>query len=161
MICNSFFTVYQPVRHFRIPKKSPRTTIMEQLQSLHTVLQVRSFIVTAIFLDSDFGSRPFDNADIFDTIFSTFGSGRNPEKGFQTMVDLDANVETHLRLSFLEAALGCKKSIRYKRDVLCGSCSGSGSSKGSSPSICPSCKGTGQVRNILNTLLKFTKYLRT
>lgn len=101
-------------------------------------------ILVISFLDSNYASGPFGDADIFNTIFSTFGAGRNPFSGFQNIVDLDAHAETHLRLSFMEAALGCKKTIKYKRNVSCSSCNGSGSAKGSSPSICPSCKGTGQ-----------------
>lgn len=61
------------------------------------------------------------------------------------MNTFDGEVETLINLTFLEAALGCKKTIRYKRQVNCGTCNGSGSAKGSTPIVCPSCKGSGQV----------------
>ena len=61
------------------------------------------------------------------------------------MNEFESDVEAHLNLSFMNAALGCKKTIHYSRQVNCDACKGSGSSKGTSPSICSSCKGSGQV----------------
>jgi molecular chaperone DnaJ len=57
--------------------------------------------------------------------------------------DLDA--QTVMSISFLEAALGSKKQIKYERVIPCPSCSGSGCSKGHKLSICTKCKGSGNV----------------
>lgn len=62
------------------------------------------------------------------------------------MNHIDNDVEAHINLSFMDAALGCKKSIRYKRNVNCGACNGTGSSKGSSATVCSNCRGSGQVK---------------
>jgi DnaJ-class molecular chaperone len=61
------------------------------------------------------------------------------------MNEIDTDVEANINLSFIDAALGCKKTIRYRRNVNCGTCNGSGSAKGSSISVCSNCKGSGQV----------------
>ncbi len=47
-------------------------------------------------------------------------------------------------LSFIEAALGCKKSVSYTKTDDCQSCSGSGVSKGSKMQSCKACHGSGQ-----------------
>lgn len=61
------------------------------------------------------------------------------------MTEFELNVETSIHLSFDEAVLGAQKIIKYKRQINCDSCGGSGSAKGSSPIICNNCKGSGQV----------------
>lgn len=88
-----------------------------------------------------------DIGDIFENIFSGFGGGfsssrtRNantPTKGDDILVNVT--------LSFIEAALGCKKTISFTRREKCTACSGTGAKKGTSPQTCPACHGTGQIR---------------
>lgn len=97
------------------------------------------------------GGSPFgqgmniDIDDIFSSFFGGFGgsSGRRsnpnaPRKG--------SNIETTIMVSFEEAAKGCKKTITYTNESVCNECHGSGAAKGTSPKVCPSCSGTGQVQ---------------
>ena len=56
------------------------------------------------------------------------------------------DVVTDLPLSFLEAALGCKKQIKISRLETCAECGGRGAAKGTSPETCTECGGSGQVR---------------
>jgi len=107
------------------------------------------------FLDSGFTSSSFDASDIFSSMFSNFGSGKTPFSNFNDMAQFDADVESHLNLTFSESVLGCKKSIRYKRTVNCAGCNGTGAEKGTSPSVCSSCKGSGQVISPVYWLFKF------
>lgn len=74
------------------------------------------------------------------------------------MNEFDSDVEAHLNLTFLEAALGCKKTIRYKRQVNCTTCNGSGSARGSSPTICSRCKGSGHVFREISYLNIFSYF---
>lgn len=62
--------------------------------------------------------------------------------------EMDGHVQTHLHLSFLEAALGCRKRVRYARQVPCEGCNGSGCKRGHSMSTCSSCKGSGKDTKI-------------
>lgn len=124
-------------------------TITARHRTLNTVHDKNDYLFINICLDSDFsGAGPFGGADIFNSFFSNFGAGRNPFSGFQSMNEIETDVEAHISLSFMDAALGCKKTIRYKRNVNCSTCNGSGSAKGSSINICSNCKGSGQVFHI-------------
>ena len=88
----------------------------------------------------------FDNIDIdLGDLFSSFfgGGGRRqhpnaPRRGS----DLSAQVI----LSFEEAARGCQKQVNVHMVTACGECGGSGAAKGTSPKTCPTCNGTGQMR---------------
>lgn len=89
--------------------------------------------------DVDFG----DIGDIFSSIFGGgFGGGRRqnpnaPRRGS----DAGATVV----ISFEESARGCKKKVPVQRITPCEECGGSGAKKGTSPTTCPDCHGTGQV----------------
>ena len=91
--------------------------------------------------------------DIFENIFEGFGGGfassrakdpNAPTKGAAIVVSLS--------ISFIEAALGCKKTISFYRKETCHSCSGTCAKKGTSPETCPECNGTGQIRVDQRTL---------
>lgn len=55
------------------------------------------------------------------------------------------DVRTAVRISFREAASGCKREVTVGYPVACEGCSGSGAAKGTSPSTCGTCRGRGQV----------------
>jgi molecular chaperone DnaJ len=50
-----------------------------------------------------------------------------------------------MKISFYEAAFGKETQIEISKVVPCDVCSGTGAKPGTSPTICPNCKGTGQV----------------
>lgn len=79
--------------------------------------------------------------DIFGDFFGAFGGGQRrarPTKGNDLRYDLDITLK--------EAAFGTEKTIDFPRWEDCAECKGSGSEPGKSPAVCPSCKGTGQIR---------------
>jgi len=81
-------------------------------------------------------------SDIFGEVFGDiFGAGRS-RGGPQRGADLRYNIEITLE----EAVGGTEQKIRIPVLVVCSECSGSGAKKGSSPVICPTCHGHGQVR---------------
>ena len=55
-------------------------------------------------------------------------------------------------LSFLDAAKGCVKEIRYTRNAPCPSCKGTGAKNGTAFKTCDRCGGSGQVRTAQDTL---------
>jgi molecular chaperone DnaJ len=84
----------------------------------------------------------FNLDDLFGGIFGggrrRSGRGRaGPTKGY--------DLETTVELTLNEVSKGAEKTIEFTRQDLCPECSGSGSAKGSSPSRCKTCGGSGQV----------------
>lgn len=62
----------------------------------------------------------------------------------QQVIQLE-NVETSTTISFKESVLGCKKEIKYTRQVKCQDCSGAGEIKLNNG--CKTCGGRGQTVN--------------
>lgn len=79
--------------------------------------------------------------DIFENIFSA-GRGHSRQSRGQRGSDLQYN----LQLTLEEAAQGKQVEITVPRHGSCGTCSGSGAKKGSTPTTCKTCEGMGQVR---------------
>lgn len=96
----------------------------------------------------DFG----DFGDIGDIFSSIFGGGfggsprRNPNAPRKGS---DAGARVYI--SFEEAAKGCRQHVTVPRIVPCGDCGGSGAQRGTSPTVCPDCRGTGQVSRAQRT----------
>ncbi len=93
------------------------------------------------------GFGGFGDVDLGDIFGSFFGGGMGgsssrranaPQRGS----DRDASV----KITFEEAAFGCKKDISFTRIEKCEDCNGSGAAKGTSPETCSNCNGTGSVR---------------
>ena len=75
------------------------------------------------------------------------------------MTEFELDVEARISLSFNEAVLGSQKIIKYKRQINCDSCNGTGSAKGSSSTICIDCKGSGQVKSFKNIFILIFEFL--
>jgi molecular chaperone DnaJ len=58
-----------------------------------------------------------------------------------------------IKLNFEEIAKGASKTIKVKKYVPCGQCSGSGAKDKTSVQTCGTCGGSGQVRRVQNTFL--------
>ncbi|MEF3076421.1 molecular chaperone DnaJ [Methylobacter sp. Wu1] len=87
-----------------------------------------------------FGADSF--SDIFGDVFGDiFGGGRT-----RSSVQRGADLRYNLELTLEEAVAGTEAKIRVPVLVVCSECSGSGAKKGSSPVICSTCHGHGQVR---------------
>jgi molecular chaperone DnaJ len=84
----------------------------------------------------------FDLGDIFGDLFGGFGAQSARRAGPRKGQNLGADV----RITFEEAAFGCKKQITVSRIEDCPDCKGSGCAAGSSPQTCDQCRGTGSVR---------------
>jgi molecular chaperone DnaJ len=73
------------------------------------------------------------------------GGGRRQRKGTDLRIKLKLNLE--------EIANGVEKKIKVKRHVACKSCSGNGSKNGTDLKTCGTCQGSGQVRQVQQTML--------
>ena len=83
--------------------------------------------------------------DIFGDIFSSFtGGGARQTEQNRKGQDITLEVE----LSFLDAAKGCKREIKYNRNEPCSKCKGTGAKNGTAYTMCSTCKGSGQVQYV-------------
>ena len=95
---------------------------------------------------SDFGGF----GDIFSNIFGGgFGSSRSRQN---SMASQGADIQVKIKLSFVEAAFGCKKSINLTRSETCTTCKGTGAKNGTELTTCSRCKGSGVIRQTQNSL---------
>jgi molecular chaperone DnaJ len=91
----------------------------------------------------------FDMGNIFDMFGFGGGQSRNQNTGPQRGSDIYTEVEITLE----EAYSGIEKEVSIKRDKLCPVCEGSKSKPGTNPETCQTCGGTGQVKQVTNTIL--------
>ena len=95
------------------------------------------------------GAQGFDPSqfsgfeDIFGGLGDIFGFGGGSRRsGPQRGADLRYDLE----IKFEQAAKGVETNIQIPRHETCETCKGNGSAPGTSPSTCPQCRGTGQLR---------------
>lgn len=80
--------------------------------------------------------------DILGNLFNrrgggTAGAANRPRRG--------ADVETEVRIDFVEAIKGATVPLRLSSPSTCGTCHGSGAKPGTTPRTCPTCAGAGLV----------------
>jgi len=57
------------------------------------------------------------------------------------------DVRQHVKLSLVDAALGCTREVSYTRVDLCARCGGSGAEAGTATETCSTCGGRGRIRH--------------
>lgn len=82
--------------------------------------------------------------------FSGFGGFGGGQQGPRVMRGRD--IRTRVRLSLEEIASGCTKEVSIERNRPCPECDGRGTKNASDVKTCPTCKGSGQVQNVVNSL---------
>lgn len=87
--------------------------------------------------------------DIFGGHFGGFGGGGRGGK----RVNRGSNLRVKVKMTLDEIANGVEKKIKVNKYVACKSCQGSGAKNGSAFNTCSTCKGTGQVTRVTNTIL--------
>jgi molecular chaperone DnaJ len=87
------------------------------------------------------GAQDFDFGDIFGDIF---GGGRGG--GGRSNVYRGADLRYNMEVTLEQAARGVETQIRIPTMAECEPCHGSGAKPGTSPTICSTCAGQGQVR---------------
>lgn len=96
----------------------------------------------------DFGNV----ADIFEEFFGMGGFGRS-SRGSRRSPRRGADLQQRVVLTFEESVFGVEKEIEITRDEVCSSCNSSGAEPGTSPTRCSNCSGSGEVRQVRQTLL--------
>ena len=80
--------------------------------------------------------------------FGGFGGGRGSRR-----VNRGTNLRVKVKMSLQEIATGIEKKIKVKKYVACQHCNGTGAKDGKSYSTCSTCKGSGQVTRVQNTIV--------
>lgn len=91
----------------------------------------------------------------FGDIFGNFGGfgGFNGGGRSARRVNRGTNLRVKVKLTLEEIAAGVEKKIKVKKYVADTHCHGTGAKDGSSYSTCTTCKGSGQVTRVQNTIL--------
>ena len=93
-----------------------------------------------------------DFADIFEGIFGFGGFGRSTQRS-RNVPRRGPDLQLSVALTFEESVFGSEKEIEFTRDELCSTCQCSRAEPGTSPVRCTTCNGTGEVRQVRQTLL--------
>jgi molecular chaperone DnaJ len=91
----------------------------------------------------DFGDLGL--GDIFGSFFGGGGGQRQRTRRGQ-------DVAVEIALTFEEAVFGVEQKIGLNLESTCAHCKGSGAEPGHSLKECPTCKGSGQVNRVMNTI---------
>ncbi|GAB3140262.1 molecular chaperone DnaJ [Amycolatopsis sp. NPDC004378] len=107
------------------------------------------------------GTGSFDMGDIFgqagaggqqggfgglgDILGGLFGRGRTTAGATANRPQRGADVETDVRIDFVEAVKGATLPLRLSSPATCSTCGGNGAKPGTSPRTCPTCSGSGLV----------------
>jgi molecular chaperone DnaJ len=98
------------------------------------------------------GSAGFSGfEEIFEEFFTNIGGTRTGTRRRGPRVGGDRRVS--VTISFEESIFGVEKQIEFDRLEACETCKGSGAEPGTSPTRCPECKGSGEIRQVQQTFL--------
>ncbi len=100
-------------------------------------------------VDFDFGFGAGGMGSIFDIFNQAFGFAGGGRRWAAPGRDL----EEHVYIELEEVLTGAQRRIEYRRIATCEACDGSGAAPGSSPTVCTTCGGHGQVRQRQQTIL--------
>jgi molecular chaperone DnaJ len=91
-----------------------------------------------------------DMGDMSDIFSSFFGGQRGSTS--RRRADIGEDIQVRMSISLEDAIRGTKKSIDYKKKVVCTVCNGTGAKVGTTPDTCATCRGSGQVRERVQTI---------
>lgn len=93
-----------------------------------------------------FGGAGMDLNDIFESFFGGAGGfGGGGRRNDPNAPRRGGDIHVGITISFMEAALGCTKTVSYTRQETCPDCGGSGAKKGTGVQTCPDCGGSGYI----------------
>ena len=89
-----------------------------------------------------------DLSDLFGGVFDNFGArtgGRTASGRARPRGERGRDVEVVVNVSFEDSLKGLTTKIPVELETVCSACKGSGAEPGTSPKICPECRGRGVV----------------
>jgi molecular chaperone DnaJ len=92
----------------------------------------------------DFGDfNVGDLGDLGDLFGGLFGRGRGTQQ--RSRAERGADLEAQVNLSFEDSLRGLETKIPVDVETACSECAGTGAKPGTSPKVCPECRGRGVV----------------
>ncbi len=121
---------------------------------------------------SGFGGFGFEDFDLTDALrtfmeegfgfdFGEFFGGGSRRRGRTQRQQRGSDLQIKLKLSLEEIASGVTKKIKIKKYVRCDECRGSGASPNSQPTTCPVCRGSGEIRQVSQSIFGQFVNIRT
>ena len=98
------------------------------------------------------GFHPFDLSEALNIFMRDFGGFSGFEEMFggrgrgQAVERRGNDLKASIALTLVEVATGTKKALKYKVLVPCEACGGNGAKAGTSPQVCKTCGGSGELR---------------
>jgi molecular chaperone DnaJ len=89
--------------------------------------------------------------DIFGDAFGGFGAFGGGRQGRR--INKGSNLRVKVKLTLQEIAAGAEKKIKVNKYDICDSCGGTGAADSGSLSTCSTCRGSGHVTRLTNTML--------
>ena len=105
------------------------------------------------------GAGPFANGfgdlnDIFESFFGGgFGFSGGSRQRDPNAPEVGDDLRIDIELEFEQGVFGCKKEVKFDHLEVCSACKGTGCAKDSKPVKCPTCHGSGKVRQTTNSIL--------
>lgn len=100
----------------------------------------------------DFNNMGGGFADIFESFFSG-GQGGQTTRTRRGGPVRGEDIEARIRIKFKESVTGAERELEITKADKCDHCNATGAEPGSTINTCGTCKGTGEVREIRQTLL--------
>ncbi len=103
------------------------------------------------------GTGGFDFTDfhdpfsIFEEVFGDIFGTRTRSRGGRRR-ERGQDLQIRLNLSLEEIHTGVRKKIKLNKLARCSTCHGSGLKPGRKPRACPTCKGTGEIRQVTQSI---------
>ncbi|NSW93836.1 MAG: molecular chaperone DnaJ [Bacteroidales bacterium] len=91
--------------------------------------------------------------DIFGDAFGSFAGFGSSRRSSSRRVNKGTNLRVKVKLTLQEIANGVEKKIKVKKYDACPSCGGTGAADSSSVATCQTCRGSGHVTRVTNTIL--------
>jgi molecular chaperone DnaJ len=88
----------------------------------------------------------FDIGDLFGSFMGGFGRQQTEESPH------GRDLSVSMTLTLEQAVFGVKEEIQVRRYDTCATCHGTGAASGTSPKVCPTCNGKGEVRQVQDTI---------
>lgn len=104
------------------------------------------------------GAGGFSMDDIFSQFGDIFGGAFGGGGGFGgrgggRRVARGSNLRIKVKLTLEEISTGVEKKLKVAKYVSCDKCHGSGAASAGAMQTCTTCRGTGQVTRVMNTML--------
>ncbi|MDR1645043.1 MAG: molecular chaperone DnaJ [Tannerellaceae bacterium] len=107
-------------------------------------------------------SGDFDIEDIFSRFgdvfgghfgFGGFGGFGGDSRGGGRRMNRGSDLRVKVKLNLFEVAKGVEKKIKVKKYIPCSTCHGSGAEGSGGTKTCDTCRGSGVVTRVINTML--------